>query len=39
MARWWEIDRGPDKMVEGPSSKGERIAIAFSKKGQAVSTL
>lgn len=39
MARWRENDRGPDKMVEGPSSKGDRIAIAFSKKGQPISTL
>lgn len=39
MARWRENDRGPDKMVEGPSSKGDRISIAFSKKGQPVSTL
>lgn len=39
MARWRENDRGPDKMVEGPSSRGDRISIAFSKKGQPVSTL
>lgn len=32
MARWWGNDRGPDKIVEGPYSKGEITAIAFSKK-------
>lgn len=37
MTRWWGYDRGPDKIVEGPSSKGERNGIAFSKKGQPVS--
>lgn len=36
MARWWENDRGPDKIVEGAylHVKGEIIAIAFSKKGK-----
>lgn len=37
MARWWENDRGPDKIVEGPYSKGEITAIASSKKGKPVS--
>lgn len=32
--RWWGNDRGPDKIVEGPYSKGEITAIAFSKKGK-----
>lgn len=37
MARWWVNDRGPDKIVEGPYSKGETTAIASSKKGKPVS--